>query len=454
MPRALATKRRNLGGTYTPDQIPGLTLWLKADAITGLNDGDAVSSWLDSGTGANNATNAGAAGTKPTYKTNIINGLPVLRFDGGDGLTVANAGNFDLPVYTIFLVAQKTSGTGSYMGKSTTALGQNPARRKFNLAGSTTSLVYESGSDANVISQAISAGVYSIYSVTAKAQSNHDITINGVLNNQTTILFDPVFNTAALLIGSNFGIATEGLVGDIAEVIFFNSALMLNDLLGVTQYLSSKYNISTSVTLAPARLPLITTTNTDSFTRADSPTNLGSTNEGVAWQQLSGTWGIQSNRAYDSGVAPARAVIDTGIGNYTSLSATINMPLGNRGGLLFRCTDVNNWLSFEADQGQANFVIRKLVAGVVTTLVTGGTSVGINDQTIQVILRDKVIQCFYGGVQIFNYTLSDADYNLFPRTKTKAGLAIVTTNTIKFDNFVASMTITPRTLAVGRTLAT
>lgn len=206
-------------------------------------------------------------------------------------------------------------------------------------------------------------------------------------------------------------------------------------------------------TLAADRLPLITTTNTDSFTRSDSPTNLGSTDQGKAWSQLSGTWGISSNRAYEPGNNSGIAIIDTGIGNYTSLSATINMPLGNRGGLIFRCTDATNWLSFEAVQGAANFVLRKSVAGVVQTLITGGNAVAINDNPIQVILRDSVIQCFYNSVQIFGYTLTAADYAIFPRTKTKAGFIVINANTIKFDDFVANMTIVPRTLASGRTLA-
>lgn len=76
----------NLSSWYTgvqPDSISGLKLWLKADAITGSNDGDSVTTWTDSSGNTNNATQSTAA-NKPTYKTNIINGNPVVRFDGVD----------------------------------------------------------------------------------------------------------------------------------------------------------------------------------------------------------------------------------------------------------------------------------------------------------------------------------------------------------------------------------
>lgn len=67
----------------TPVTIPDLLLWLKADAIEGLSDGDPVSTWVDSGTGGNDAIQA-TGGLKPLYKTGILNSLPAVRFDGVD----------------------------------------------------------------------------------------------------------------------------------------------------------------------------------------------------------------------------------------------------------------------------------------------------------------------------------------------------------------------------------
>ena len=42
----------------TPDQISGLRMWLKADAITGKNDNDTISTWDDSSGNSNSVTAA------------------------------------------------------------------------------------------------------------------------------------------------------------------------------------------------------------------------------------------------------------------------------------------------------------------------------------------------------------------------------------------------------------
>lgn len=52
--------------------------WWPADQITGLEDGDPVGTWPDQSGNENDLTQSVAA-NKPTYKTNIKNGLPVVR---------------------------------------------------------------------------------------------------------------------------------------------------------------------------------------------------------------------------------------------------------------------------------------------------------------------------------------------------------------------------------------
>src|SRR6266567_7725874 len=63
-----------------PQQVAGLRLWLAADKITGLSGGAAVATWPDASGRSNDATQ-GTAAAQPTYQTNVINGLPVVRFD-------------------------------------------------------------------------------------------------------------------------------------------------------------------------------------------------------------------------------------------------------------------------------------------------------------------------------------------------------------------------------------
>lgn len=64
---------------FAPDDIEGLEAWYKADAIEGLADGAAITTWVDSSGNSRDLTQSNAA-KRPTYKTNIQNGQPVVRW--------------------------------------------------------------------------------------------------------------------------------------------------------------------------------------------------------------------------------------------------------------------------------------------------------------------------------------------------------------------------------------
>lgn len=89
----------------------GLVLWLKADAITGLADTDPVASWVDS-SGNNNTATQGTAGARPVFRTGMVNGLPVVRFDGVDDFLESPYSASDNPDTTnqsIFAVFRPTT---------------------------------------------------------------------------------------------------------------------------------------------------------------------------------------------------------------------------------------------------------------------------------------------------------------------------------------------------------
>lgn len=75
---------------FSPDQVAGLALWLKADAGTSTTvDGAAVSQWDDQSGNARHVTQATGA-NQPVYKTAIVNGKPVVRFDGANDFLQAS----------------------------------------------------------------------------------------------------------------------------------------------------------------------------------------------------------------------------------------------------------------------------------------------------------------------------------------------------------------------------
>ena len=87
---------------FSPSDISGLKLWLKADAITGLSDGDPVTTWSDSSGQGNDATQS-TAGQKPLYKTAIQNSLPAVRFDATDDVLKTQADG-TLKPFSLFAV--------------------------------------------------------------------------------------------------------------------------------------------------------------------------------------------------------------------------------------------------------------------------------------------------------------------------------------------------------------
>jgi len=93
---------------YEVPALDHLVLWLDADAIIGLVNGDPVVTWTDQ-SGLGNDVTQGVAANQPTYRTGIINGYPAVQFDGGnDYLRRAAAVLNQVDGWTIVVVMQPT----------------------------------------------------------------------------------------------------------------------------------------------------------------------------------------------------------------------------------------------------------------------------------------------------------------------------------------------------------
>src|SRR4051812_43915841 len=96
--------------SWTPENLTNLSHlkgWLKADSLS-LNDGIVISSWLDSSSNGQNATQSDGA-KRPIYKLNILNSLPIIRFDGiDDYLLFTNDINLTRnTLYSIYCVCKR-----------------------------------------------------------------------------------------------------------------------------------------------------------------------------------------------------------------------------------------------------------------------------------------------------------------------------------------------------------
>ncbi len=91
--------------------MPELAVWFKADGLSGLVNGDAVSVWPDA-TGRGYDATQDVSSRRPTYVTGAIHGLPAVRFNAADSTSLL----FARPVedaFTIFCVYQSSQGLGT-----------------------------------------------------------------------------------------------------------------------------------------------------------------------------------------------------------------------------------------------------------------------------------------------------------------------------------------------------
>lgn len=93
-----------------PASLPGLVLWLQADALTGLADGAPVATWPDRSGAGNHATQA-VASKQPTFRGVVVNGLPAVSYDATDD-GMATAADPGAPVTIVVVYASRAGATG------------------------------------------------------------------------------------------------------------------------------------------------------------------------------------------------------------------------------------------------------------------------------------------------------------------------------------------------------
>ena len=232
------------GGGGVPASIAGLVLWLKADAIGGLANTDPVVTWEDSSS-ANNDADQGTAGNRPTYRTNVINGKPVVRFDGTDDYLQVdpelNTAEGDL---TVIAVIRPTSVGGIETfyseGSSTDDLQLRVARINGATPKAEAAHLNTAGDNITTIGTTTILD-NTAYLVTAKwTATTQVIYLAGTQEDSDAFGSAPTVDRTAIgcllraAAGDFFG-------GDIAELIVYDSALSDANRGTVETYLTTKY---------------------------------------------------------------------------------------------------------------------------------------------------------------------------------------------------------------------
>jgi hypothetical protein len=227
-----------------PDTIPNLAVWLKADAL-GLSDGTSVSSWTDSSGNGNHAVQATGA-RQPIYKTSIINGKAVVRFDGSDDVLIAPT-TIGTGPHTIFAVARNITLPNTY--NPIDAYTDNASAGSGTISGSTLFVRSDGGgafyppAGATAVDPVGTYGTSTFLHVfTFETGTNWKTYHNQLLEAQAVTSAYPA--ATHFQIGGQFTAAfSRGANVDIAEWIGYSRVLTTTERQGVEQYLLRKYAV-------------------------------------------------------------------------------------------------------------------------------------------------------------------------------------------------------------------
>jgi len=197
-----------------------------ADAISGLSNNDDVTQWNDTA-GSNDVT--APSGSEPVYKTNIQNGLPVVRFTGSEVLT---GGTGDTVQPDTIFVVYKQDNTTQEMGV-------------LNSVTTANEQIFFSGGEfkwfaGSVLNSGVSVNTnYNIHCVIADGSST-EYRINGALESTGNAGGEKL---VGVRIGQQSG-GTRQLDGDVCEVLIYSDRLTSQEIADVESFLSNKWGIS------------------------------------------------------------------------------------------------------------------------------------------------------------------------------------------------------------------
>lgn len=241
-----------LGGVdsgQAPSAFAGLQGWYKADAgvysdagVTLAADTNTVQQWNDQSGNARNLSQ-GTAGARPTYRTGIRNGLPVVRFGGATDddfmIGVALSNFFTAGAKTaIGVVMQANSALHVIIGDATAA-----ADTRMRLSSGLVEYTNDDGA-ADTVTLAATAANYHIAtwlhssgSIYVGATDTRTASMSTVASGNTSTL------TADLWLGSEAA-GANFLDGDIAELAIFNVALSEADRKQIEKYLAYRWGFT------------------------------------------------------------------------------------------------------------------------------------------------------------------------------------------------------------------
>ncbi len=252
--------------TTLPGDLANLKVWYKADAMVAngdaTNDGDAVAKWTDSATGNNwPLYDQNTSSKRPAYKTNQVNSLPSVNFDGssdelrtgttGGGGTSVTWGTTTLTAFIVlqdsspnpgagvgvtWLTADDGSGFPMFLSQRYTNTG-NARWRGYNTAGTGFEVFFS-------VTNGTASTDWHILSLMRRATETQ-VYVDGVAQTATASTGTAQNKSTPLWMGGIFGGGFA--VVKVAEAYVYTDAKSDADRHSQESYLSNKYGISVSV---------------------------------------------------------------------------------------------------------------------------------------------------------------------------------------------------------------
>lgn len=223
-------------------------IWLDASSIVGV-DNDPVASWADVSGNANDFSQSSAS-RQPKYFSSIINGKPVVRFDGTDTISVGAIAELNQQEFTWFLAAKSNDpSVGTAQGllrigyqSKTDFMGTQYRRLSVTKTG-----VNSWGTGAGISNknyEPYSNAQHQLPFVLGANISYNSGSINSHFNGDAVGTGSSSGNTVANHMSVTLGYRNAFFNGDIAEVIIFNEMLNSAQYRIINNYLAAKYNIT------------------------------------------------------------------------------------------------------------------------------------------------------------------------------------------------------------------
>lgn len=210
-----------------------MALWLRADLGVSHTTGS-VDTWADQSGNARNLT--GSLTARPTLQTGIVNGHPVIRFDGSNDQLLS--GNFTVTAAQhVFVVLRNAAGNtdlDTVWYTDNDANSTTPSRLTWR-----TGPIMEYDANGQVGSAAsLADSTWALVTVLAGAGTGSTLAIN----NGTPVTDASNMGTGTwdgIVLGSRF--SDRFWAGDIAEVVVYSGAKSGADLTAIQTYFNSRY---------------------------------------------------------------------------------------------------------------------------------------------------------------------------------------------------------------------